>query len=337
MRFDWLKFLKAHRIGYSERGENVARGNVVIHCPFCGSADQGRHLGVSLTSAAWGCWRNTGHRGGKPHRLIQALLGCSPAEAARLAGDDGVELPEDWGGTIKRMLSPPKAEEVAPRTIAFTDDIIPLEDKGIGRRFVDYLEGRGYDRRAALDMAERYGLRCTIRERFRFRLVIPIEMDGKLVTWTGRSILQSEGLRYDTLSTDPEKSKATNTPVALRGSQDCLLNYDMLTGGELLLIGEGPLDGLRLDYLGRAHDIHGTCLFGKRMSDAQYGLLMDVSRRYKHRALLLDRDAMLDTVRMSSRLQVLGLQKASIPNGFDDPAEFTKRALFNVAATVRSR
>ena len=339
MRFEWLRFVKSHRIAYSDRGENVARGNIVIHCPFCGSADQGRHLGLSLISGAWGCWRNSSHRGGKPHRLIQALLGCSFAEASRLAGDNaGVDLPDDFGTSVRQMLSKPKVEALAPRTIAFTEDIIPLEDRGIGRLFVDYLEhSRGYGRLAALQLAEHYGLRCTIRGRFRYRIVIPIEMDGVLVTWTGRSVLQSETLRYDTLSTDAEKAKESGTPQALRAISDCLLNYDKLTGGDVLLIGEGPLDGLRMDFFGRGIGVHGTCLFGKRMSDVQYELLMKISPRYKHRALILDRDALLDTVRMGPRMQSLGLRKALVPNGFDDPAEFTKPALKQVADAVRNR
>ena len=53
--FDWISFLDKHGIEYSTRGPSTSRGNVYVHCSFCGQADQGKHLGISLEGK--GVWK----------------------------------------------------------------------------------------------------------------------------------------------------------------------------------------------------------------------------------------------------------------------------------------
>src|ERR1700749_2815452 len=104
--FDWVYFLESRGIEYSDRGPSTSRGNVYIHCVFCGDEDQGRHMGVSILGRGWGCWKNSAHRGIAPTRLIQALLGCSWDEAARIgtAGKSAPASGSDYLGSIKRAL-----------------------------------------------------------------------------------------------------------------------------------------------------------------------------------------------------------------------------------------
>ena len=78
---DVLTFLDHNRIPYRTNGPNCAKGHVVIKCPFCGDEDPSEHLGIQLSTGYWGCWRNSSHRGRRPHRLIMRLLGCNQSSS----------------------------------------------------------------------------------------------------------------------------------------------------------------------------------------------------------------------------------------------------------------
>src|SRR6202040_650598 len=110
---------------------------------------------------------------------------------------------------------------------------------------------------------------------FSYRVVIPVFLNKRLVTWTGRSIAPSEELRYRSLSTDPEK--ANGLPVALENIKHTLFDYDSLKeGGRVLAVAEGPLDAMRLGFLGERYGIKATCLFGKSLHPMQLDLLHEI-------------------------------------------------------------
>jgi hypothetical protein len=325
-RFDWVRFLNAHRIEFVERGANVARGNIAINCPWCGDADRGFHLGISLGGKGYGCWRSKSHRGIRPTRLIAALLKCSWDEAKRISGDDDVILTDDeaFAKQVREMMQGKVQVSTDVKPIDMPKSFKPIEDRAFGRRFVDYLtDERGYSYADALKLAPLYDLRYCISGPFKYRLIIPVYMDG-LVNWTGRDITGRSLIRYRTLSTDPKKAEEAGTPVAPIPIERTLLNYDEIIReehGRSLVVCEGPLDALRVDFYGRKQGIRATCLFGTgNLSEAQVELLDAVNDRFEKRLLVLDADAALGVLAKHSRLAYLGYKPFRLPSDIEDPA-----------------
>lgn len=331
MAFDWLNFLGTRGIEFVERGPNVSRGNVNISCPFCGTGDESHHLGISLKGKGWGCWRSRLHRGRRPHRLVQALIGCSYIEAARIVGDEqdiALSGEGNFANEIEQMMTPGAWEEDKLSDLDWLDTLYPIEAK---RHYVaparSYLEYRGYHGDEVYELCKLYDLRYAISGPFKMRVCIPVVMEQGLVNWTGRDITGSAMVRYKTLTTDVEKAEAANLPLAPLSIDKTLWNYAELLDcdAKTLVVVEGPFDALNIDWRGARHGIRATCLFGKNLSDAQVELLDAIAHRFKRRIVLLDPDASMDSISMQSRLEYLRFKFAVTPRSVEDPAEMSTR------------
>src|SRR4051812_24179027 len=138
MSFDWKSFLDNYAIESIDRGPGTAKGNVYVRCPFCAvSNDPFLRMGISMRGRGWGCWRDTSHRGKAPHRLVQALLGCTVQEAARIVGDSGEELPpvddSSFADHVAAMMRPGRPSEPV-QSLSFTPEIKPLAGYPLGSR-----------------------------------------------------------------------------------------------------------------------------------------------------------------------------------------------------------
>ena len=104
------------------------------------------------------------------------------------------------------------------------------------------------------------------------RIVIPFIERETWRAWTARDIGNS-GLRY---------KGSTGIPPG-----DFLLDIDNLQGGDVLLVVEGAFDAfaVKLCYL---TGLDVTCLSGKRISDRQSNLLLDIHDRYNKIVICLD-------------------------------------------------
>jgi hypothetical protein len=333
MAFDWEAFLRARRIEYVTAGHS--KGNIGIKCVFCGDADHGFHLGIHLQGKGWFCWRNRSHRGVRPHRLIQALIGCSYFEAQRIVGDGpnvSMLSDESFGQHIKALVAGQLDERKGPKPLQWPKEIHRLGNAG-GRApfFTDYLfkdppEGRGYEKSEINDICQWYDLHYAMRGDYAYRVIFPVEMFEGLVTWTGRSISKNAPLRYRTLTANPERQNP-DYPLALRSIKDCLWNLPDLVNDpkRILLVCEGPFDAMRLDYYGHELGIRATCLFSKSVTDAQLYELEDIAPIFEERILLLDPDASLDLLPTMERLQFLRFKPLRLPARFEDPAVLSRR------------
>lgn len=329
--FDWRKFCEAHQIDYIERGASTAKGNIYIACPMCGNADAGHHMGLHLDSGAWGCWKNNQHRGRAPNRLIQACLGISWADAARIAGKGAGGANFGSGGLLSAVrgmlgLGEPEAPKKPLRLPREFKPLTPHAN-GASKLFTAWMaDVRRYGRKD-LDIASvRFNLHWSMTGDWSYRLIVPIHDEkGDLITWTGRAITDQANIRYKTLTSDPEK--AGEGPMALQPISDCLLGLsDLFEGGSFLVLGEGPFDGFRLSLMADEFDARGSCLFGKVVSDAQLDLLAQLRPRYDAIFLLLDPDAALDALRTGSQLRALGVIPIPL-HGDDDPDEMPRHVL----------
>jgi hypothetical protein len=312
--FDWTGFLDSRRIPYVTSGPNVSKGNIAIHCPFCGAADTSQHLSISLEGKGWSCWRKRGeHRGKSPVRLIAALLGCSFAQAADIAGVR-THITEDFQSRVQAALRPQEA--IPPsKLLRMPKSFIPF-DQGtvLIRPFRNHIvQTRRIPWDAFLILGQLFDLRYCTEGKFAGRIIFPIRYRDRLVAWTGRSIRKGETLRYR--ATDPEEDGGDNI-------SDYILWYDELLKerANTIYVCEGPFDALKVWYLGQDHGIVSTCFFTSSPSARQIDRLYDVLARFRHRFLLLDQGTLSTAMRVQMQT-TLGLVVRHLPSNIKDPGE----------------
>ena len=340
MNFDWQNFLDKHGVEYADRGPSTAKGNLYIACPFCGQADQGKHMGVSLHGRGWGCWREQTHRGHNPVRLVQALLRCDWAEANALVGGTR-RLTADFAATVRAKLGTVESEDTI-RKLEMPKSFRPLMISN--NPHTAYLRDRGFDTEDIKDLVPQFDLRaCLTQDReWNYRLIFPVRSaDGDLLTWTGRSVGASP-IRYKSLTTSSEK---TDEQTALCPISDCFLGETHIKKihqgktNDLLLISEGPFDCLKL-FLGtlcfEGLSIFSTCLFGKAISPAQIDKLAMLRSKYYEIVLLLDPDATTSAMRMVSQLRPLNIKQFTLA-GKKDPGDMNAREVDDLLKRVAHR
>ncbi len=332
--FDVEKFLTSYNIPFRTKGENVAKGNVGICCPFCiqsGRGDTNFHMGIRLSTHDYGCWRNQTHRGKKIEKLVRILLNCSYAEAHKIVY--GVELmekeeTETWTSRIERIfkkekLGPENEITKGPKELLFPTSFIEIKTTGVTGRFHKYLANRGFDDVDRL--IKKYSLFCCLNGEYADRIIFPIFLHGELVTWSSRSIDKYAWLRYKDLQVDQSVVHV----------KQLLYNYDeLIKGGSVLFITEGLFDCVKLDYYfkqgGRA-----TCFSTKTMTENQRYQIFDLSKKFEKVIIYLDNDAKSDCLNISMSLRALpNVHYKFLPQGFKDPGDFTKQEVLNLEAEV---
>jgi hypothetical protein len=303
--FDFEGFFRERGIPYITDGKNVARGHINIPCPFCGPADPSQHMGIEVASGAWGCWRNALHRGKYPERLLAALLSCTWEEAHALA-DGFVEHVGLEDLLIRaRKLGKKNALRHAPfEELEMDETFKRIERKGLTAPFYEYLKGRGFN--DVPDLCKRYKLRCALRGEQRQRLVFPVYSGGKLIAWTGRAIRKAENRYLSYPGNDVIKRVLYN-------------EQNVLGGGLALVIVEGPIDTLKIDFYGQALGVRCVGMLGTARTQGQINRLMELRERFDDLFILLDADAGAQALELQSSLTILSPRVAFLPPGVEDP------------------
>jgi hypothetical protein len=331
MTFDWQAFLSHNAIAYSTAGGNVARGHIVIHCPFCGSEDESQHMEIHLQGRGWRCFRRPReHKGRDPTKLVQALLRCSWGVAASIT-KQSIHVDQDFMETVNRLVHPPG--KPMAKKLSLPNEFLPfgtgLPSSKLAYR---YLENRGYSKKQIDRLTYNFGIRYCSRGPYDGRIVFPVYHERKLVTWTGRTVYPSVTLRYKTLSTDPEKADLEGLPPAIGAITEFLLWYDDLkkSFSRTICLVEGPFDALRVAILGHAYGIDATCFFTMQPSVSQLNLLHEILPKYKRRYLLLDQGTLPTALRVVGQLDSLGVLVKQVPSGVKDPADMDLKTLLDV-------
>jgi hypothetical protein len=317
--FDWERLFKEQRVPYIESGPNVKRGELAIQCPFCGSADPSKHMGVNPETGWWSCWRNRAQHSGKsPLRLIMRLLSVPYAKAREIAGlDESYIDPEGFDAVAARVMGRNKEQaNVVGGDRRFLDldrEFVPITQRGRTRRVWEYLfYDRGFDSNSDVTaLCEDYGL-VAGTGKWTDRVILPYYQDGKLVTWTGRAIASST-TRYRDLSIEE----------SLLAPKETLYNHDaMLTKGKALVIVEGPFDVLKIDFYGKQFGVRAVGLSTNSIKEAQSFLLQTAVGNFDRIVVMLDTKSKLgivDSMRMKQALYFIpNLSITPVPFGAGD-------------------
>ena len=174
-------------------------------------------------------------------------------------------------------------------TLQLPEHFKPVVPGGYAEYFLSYLRGRGFD--DPVRMAQRYALHYSFRDKWKWRLIIPFYEAGDLVGWTGRSIDSRVALRYLTLPNDVEAAKRLGSAPAIAQMDRYVWRMDkVLRGGRTLVIVEGPMDALKLDWYTEDRAVVVTCCFGMP-KPAQTEFLGRAARGYEKVLVVLDPDA----------------------------------------------
>lgn len=333
-QLNWLRVLNSAGIEYVERGSNVAKGHVNIHCPWCGAADPSHHLGIELSTGYWGCWRNAQHRGKSPLRLLVRLLGVSYYRAREIAGlTDDYADPEGFSEVAARLMQRmdriPAEQSPQSKVLRIPEGNRPIVNKGATRRHWEYLvHDRGFLPSDIPKLLAWYLVVGSISGRYQDRILLPYVVDHEIVSWTARAISDSL-IRYKDLSKDE----------CLIEPKQTLYNYDgAFEGGHTLLVVEGPFDALKLDLYGRDWGVRAVALSTNNISNQQVYLLEEAAYGFKRVMIMMDNAGQLgviDSMRMRERLaQIPNLGFTVVPYGKKDGGELLPHEVINYARSI---
>lgn len=183
------ELLDAVNVHWQTEGHKHCRpGWLNTACPFC-TGNPGLHLGWNLEKEFFRCWR-CGF-----HPTIETLSRLSGRSRSQI-----IELVREYGGRSKIKF---RKETRVPRTKAFK---FPTGTGPLKKQHIDYLEKRGFD---AGRLVSEWGLLSTgpisVLDKidYKNRIVIPIDWDGRTVSFQGRSIGKAEP-RYKACPQDRE-------------------------------------------------------------------------------------------------------------------------------------
>lgn len=333
--FDWERLFKEQRVPYIESGANVKRGELAIQCPFCGSADPSKHMGVSPETGWWSCWRNRAQHSGKsPLRLIMRLLNVPYYRAREIAGLDADYVdPEGFDAVAARVMGR-NQEVIKPsgddrRFLTLEEDFVTITPRGRTRRHWEYLfYDRGFDLDADVALLVKlYNLKAGTGK-WSDRIIIPYYQDNKLVTWTGRAIATAT-IRYKDLSIDE----------SLLAPKETLYNHDaMLVKGKALVLVEGPFDVLKIDFYGMQNGVRAVGLSTNSIKDQQAFLLQSAISNYEKVVVMLDtksRLGVVDSMRLKQELYFIpNLVIAPVPFDAGDGGALTPDQVIEWSATI---
>lgn len=320
---DVVAILNRLQIPYRSSGQNVAKGNVVVNCPWCGGADSSGHMGINATTGYWGCWRNRLHRGKSLPRLLVQLAGITYDAAFQLTGRRVAPQADDFMQAIEALKAGPVEETQKPRKgIKLLPEFRAIYPDGPTRVFHDYLvDERGWGRLTDRVITH-YNLRCAFRGPYAQRIIIPIYEHDRIVSWTGRSIRKDAGIRYLSLSEQADENKGL--PAATHSLKDLLLDLDDLaSGGRVLIIVEGPFDSMLFDVYAQRYDCRVTCVFGLSMTDRQVSLIREVADGFDRIAILFDHDAGGNAMELADALADVRPDVWFLPENVKDPGELS--------------
>jgi len=180
--FDIISYLEDSNIPYSDEGKNISSNWIGLQCPLCD--DTSTHLGVNLDSKSFSCFR-CGEKG-NAIKLVAILERISQKKAVKI-----VRKYFD-----SNFFLNPREE------IKHTDSVqLPL---GVTKNFtsthLEYLQNRNFNPQYLINKYNLYA--GGVVGEFAHRIVAPVYLDKKLISFVGRDITNLAEKRYKNLSNE---------------------------------------------------------------------------------------------------------------------------------------
>jgi len=219
--FDIENFLVENDLDFKKTGKNIGRNWWGIRdCPFCG--DDGYHMGVNLTTKKFSCFV-CGESSQAP-RFIKEALGYREDEWSivfellnKYLGDGYVAYDPRQSGS--KVILPSGVGDIDGRGLQY------LRDRKFGAEVVEEyrLQQTGHHSRLVFDEHE---------SDFRWRIIIPIIMHRRLVSYTGRDYTGKQDPKY----------QHPIIEASVISTHSCIYNYDTLQERGTGVFVEGPTD-----------------------------------------------------------------------------------------------
>jgi len=293
-----VELLEDYNIEHTENHHHCTPGWVNIHCPFC-AGSQNFHLGIHKQSGACHCWRCGGHS------LIDTLstvLSISKGKTAQIIKNYS-EI--DYTVHVKELQKPDFNKDV----------ILPKDLKPLTQRHKDYLKSRGFDPGY---LSRYFGLQSIgLDATYGYRIFIPIIYNGKLVSFTSRTINPDKKPRYLTCAKANE----------VIHHKYILYNLDNIPSKDSILVVEGPADVWRMGM--------AVATFGITYTLPQVMLLS----QFKNVFIMYDDEpvAYNQAKRLSYEIQLLGNNNVYILSDYSgDPGDLDKKHIEEVKSLIAS-
>jgi len=237
-------------IDYKEAGKNVGAHDINISCPFCGAE---MHLGISKLEGKVHCWVCSFEdldRYPSFLKVLYEVTGLGWDEIKEVLADHGWE---QYSYAIKKPDSGLAAKCELPRESRKISSI-HRSSKGYSDA-VDYLSRRGFDN----DVIGWHDLRFASSGNYGGRIIIPICLDFKVVSFTSRDY------------TGKQKNRYKHAPLYMSSKRikDLLYNYDSAKSFDHIYILEGPTDVWRMGE-------DSVAVFRSALSSEQRNLLISL-------------------------------------------------------------
>ena len=243
---DAVSMLGEMGIDYRLSGKNVSAGWVNVNCCFC--QDHGHHLGINLKTKMFSCWicRETGSM----YKFVRRVKKTSKKDTFNflkkfLTGKPQYyEIDEDTGNKKSEVILP---SHILTKPLPIHKEY--LKSRGFSPKFLQSVFDISYT-----GQISKYKSQKRVVD-FKYRIVIPIFINGVLVNFTARDVTgQAE-----------EKYKNCPTDDTLITTKDAIYGYDAVIDGVGVIV-EGPTDVWRVGP-------GGLGLFGIKYTKHQLNLL----------------------------------------------------------------
>ncbi len=280
--FDAESFLEDHNISYDTEGKNCSPEFLNIPCLW--HDDNSNHLGIHRIKGFGNCW----HCGWLPiDKIISKLLNCSSFEARKIMQQYDTDPNYDlWEERKEKQI----IEQLS----------LPAGAEKIKRVHRDYLIKRNFD---PDEIESTWGIKGTghIGD-YKFRIIIPIHLNGNLISYVGRDITGKASLRY----------KACKKRREILFHKHSLYGIDFVINRKAILV-EGITDVWRF---GKG----AIATFGTGYTKEQ---LLMISNKLDEVSILFDNDALEQSKKIYFDLVgvVKNVNWFSLPKGIKDPAD----------------
>ena len=263
---NFVKLFTDYKIDFNTR---VNRGWTNVTCPFCD--DKTFNGGFNNAGDYYHCWKCGGHN------FKQALT-----RVVNIPFNEVDTLIEQYAGRNSLLNKLNKKQAKAIQLTLPTNTFTPAERK--------YLKQRNFSPKLLHEKYKIVG--GGITGAWKYRIIIPLILDGKIVSWTGRSILSKQKInelkipRYKNLSIE---QSVIDPKSILYNLDNCMSKTAVLT--------EGAFDVMRLGD-------GFFCSFGTELTQAQ---IIEIKNRFSKVFIMFDNE-----VEAQAKARKFGLQIASM-------------------------